>query len=166
MHILMIRRGVVMAAVTMALAMSLGAVALRAETPREIAGRIPTSVSEVIVGGQWSEADDTGFYRAVLIFRIVDGTSVADILVQWLTVDEPASNPEVVHSEVITSITGQKAETAFVALDFGDDDNEATRLLIGTYDPETEKDTTRFVRLGAPADFAFVKEPRTRDSGE
>jgi len=166
MHALMVRRGVVMIAMTVAMAMSLGADAVRAGTPREIAGQIPTNVSEVIVGGQWSDANDTGFYRAVLIFRIVDGTSVADILVQWLTVDEPAGQPQVVHSEVITSITGEKAETAFVALDFGDDENEATRLLVGTYDPETDKDSTRFVRLGMPGKFAFVKQPRTRDAGE
>lgn len=130
----------------------------KAQSPQEIAAGIPPSVAEVIVGGQWGEPDSGGSYRAVLIYRLIEDDPVADIIVQWITFGNPEAEPRVVHSEMILSIMGEPATTAFVAFDFGGQDtqNEATRLLIGSFDPEANKDETRFVKLGAPAEFEFV----------
>ncbi|MFP3921485.1 MAG: hypothetical protein ACLFPA_09905 [Dichotomicrobium sp.] len=125
----------------------------RAQTPEEIAGQIPLSVVDVIVGGHWGDTGTDGVYRAVLTYRMKDGEPVSDVLVQWITFGEDSGR--VVHSEKISSLTGEPATTAFIAFDFGEAD-EATRLLIGSYDPEDEKDNMRFVRLGDPAEFEFV----------
>jgi len=119
---------------------------------------VPLSVSEVIVGGQWGASDAGGVYRAILIYRIIDDMPVSDILVQWLELGE--DGPRIAHSETITSITGEQATTAFVAFDFGEEGaGEATRLLIGSFDPDANADETQFVRLGPPAEFEFVSPP-------
>jgi hypothetical protein len=130
----------------------------QAQTPQEIAAAMPPSVSEVIVGGQWGEADAGGSYRAVLIYRLIDDVPVADILVQWLSFENGEAEPRVVDTRMILSVTGEPATTAFVAFDFGEGDaqTEATRLLIGSFDPQANTDETRFVRLGAPGEFEFV----------
>lgn len=126
---------------------------LRAQPPQDIASQIPPSVSEVIVGGIWETGDSGGVYRAVLIYRVNDDAPVADIVVQWLRIGD--DGPSIAHTETITSIRGEPATTAFVAFDFGES-GETTRLLVGSYDPETDEDETQFVRLGGPAEFSFV----------
>ena len=140
----------------------------RAQSPQEIAAAIPTSVAEVVVGGQWGNADDGGSYRAVLIYRLIAEEPVADILVQWLAYDEGVAVPSVVHSEMIFSLKAEAATTAFVAFDFGEEsaEAEATRLLIGSYDPEANADETRFVKLGAPAEFEFVDARSGESTGQ
>lgn len=140
----------------------------QAQSPQEIAAGIPPSVAEVIVGGQWGEPDAGGSYRAVLIYRLIEDEPVADILVQWLSFENGEAEPRVVHSEMILSLTGEPATTAFVAFDFGEGDaqNEATRLLIGSFDPEANTDETRFVKLGAPAEFEFVDAKSGERTGQ
>lgn len=133
----------------------------RAQTPKHIAEQIPLSVSDVIVGGDWGSPESDGAYRAVLVYRVQSGTPVADVIVQWVAFAQNSGT--IVHAETITSLTGEPAKTAFIAFDFGDED-DATRLLIGSYDPETEKDNLRFVQLGEPAEFEFVSPPQN-DSG-
>jgi len=140
----------------------------QAQMPQEIAAGIPPSVAEVIVGGQWGEPDAGGSYRAVLIYRLIEDEPVADILVQWLTFENGEAEPRVVHSEMILSVMGERATTAFVAFDFGEQDtqNEATRLLIGSFDPQANTDETRFVKLGAPAEFEFVDAKSGERTGQ
>lgn len=132
------------------------AASAQAQPPKEIAEQIPLSVNEVIVGGEWGSPESDGAYRAVLISRNDDGTPAADVVLQWVAFGE--ENGRVVHSETVGSLTGEPAVTAFIAFDFGEND-EVTRLLIGSYDPETNEDDLRFVRLGAPGEFAFVSPP-------
>jgi len=130
-----------------------------AQSPQQIADEIPPSVSEVIVGGQWGDADDMGSYRAVVLYRMIQDIPTTDILVQWLAFAETGPGPRIVHSEKILTVEGEPAATTFVAFDFGagDAEVEATRLLIGSFDPEKNEDDMRFVRLGGPAEFTFVE---------
>lgn len=144
------------------------AVPAQAQTPQETAAKIPPSVAEVIVGGQWGEPDAGGSYRAVLLYRMIEEEPVADILVQWLAYEGAAPQPRIVHSEMILSIKGEPATTTFVAFDFGKEQlpEEATRLLIGSFDPEANTDEMRFVKLGAPAEFEFVDANSGEPAGQ
>jgi len=145
--------------------LSAGIRVANAQPAQDIANRVPLSVSEVIVGGQWGASDAGGVYRAILIYRIIDDMPVSDILVQWLELGE--DGPRIAHSETITSITGEQATTAFVAFDFGEEGaGEATRLLIGSFDPDANADETQFVRLGPPAEFEFVSPPPRQETGQ
>jgi len=140
--------------------------ALSNPSARDIASQVPPSISEVIVGGQWESKDASGAYRAVLVFRVIEAVSVADIVLQWLVFEDDESEIKIVHSETISTVRGEPAETAFVAFDFGKDDTEPTRLLIGSFDPQTQTDRTRFVRLGKPAEFEFVSQPGAKQPAQ
>jgi len=144
------------------------AVPATAQTPQEIAAAIPPSVTEVIVGGQWGEPESGGSYRAILIYRLIGDEPVADILVQWLAFEDGDAEARVVHSEMIFSVKGESANTAFIAFDFGEEnaESEATRLLIGSFDAQANADETRFVTLGAPAEFEFVDATSGEPTGQ
>lgn len=141
-------------------ALCAGSTLARAQTPKEIAGQIPLSVSDVIVGGNWGRAESDGAYRAVLVYRVQSGTPVADVIVQWVAFGENSGT--IAHAETITSLTGDRATTAFIAFDFGETE-PTTRLLIGSYNAETDKDNLRFVRLGEPGEFRFISPPESGD---
>ncbi len=142
--------------------------AARAQQAQDIAASIAPSVVEVIVGGQWSGANANGAYRAVLIYRIIDAEPVADIVVQWLAFAEGDQEAHVAHVETVLSITGEEANTTFVAFDFGapEAEPEATRLLIGWSDPDNDADETRFLKLGEPGAFEFVDARSDQPTGQ
>ena len=125
----------------------------------ELSSRIPMNVSEVITGGSWSTPEASGIYRAIVVYDLAPDRR-ADVVLQWLEIDDDATLPRLVASAPLQLPEGMDTSSIFVAFDIGNQDE--TMLMVGTYDFQSDQETLRFAKLGAPMAYEFV-DARVQD---
>jgi hypothetical protein len=116
-----------------------------AQDALKTAGQVPTDVSEVVSGGNWSEGDSNGVFRAVVVTNTEGQTSRARVIVQMLAFEKGGALPKVAKTIPVKEVEEKKLPNAFLAMDV-ENDNELT-LIITSYDAEKDQDTSMMVKL-------------------
>ena len=137
-----------------------------AQDAAKSAGQVPTDVSEVVSGGNWSEGDNSGVFRAVVVTTTVDQKSQARVVVQMLAFEKGNPLPKITKTISVKEVEEKKLPNAFLAMDV-ENDNELT-LIITSYDAEKDQDTSMMVKFDSVGKYEIVPpakdEPATSDT--
>lgn len=125
-----------------------------AQDAAKSAGQVPTDVSEVVSGGNWSEGDNSGVFRAVVVTTTADQTSQARVIVQMLAFEKGNPLPKIAKTIAIKEVEEKKLPNAFLAMDV-ENDNELT-LIITSYDAEKDQDTSMMVKFDSVGKYEIV----------
>ena len=85
----------------------------------EAAERIPASVHSAMSGGYWTQGQDEGFFRAVVIAGGVEHV-VHRFYIQWLKVDEKTQGYELVRTVNVKELNLEHGYVLEVKTSFGD----------------------------------------------
>jgi hypothetical protein len=140
---------------------------LAQDAPKSIA-QVPTDVSEIVSGGNWSEGESSGVFRA-LVVTTTDGTSSqARVTVQMLAFEKGNPLPKVAKTIPIKEVEDKKLPNAFLSMDV-ENDNELT-LIITSYDAERDQDTSMMVKFDSAGKYEIVpakeEQPADTTAGE
>lgn len=136
-----------------ALAMGLSIPAI-AQDALKAAGQVPTDVSEVVSGGNWSEGESNGVFRAIVITNTEGQASRARVIVQMLSFEKGSALPKVAKTIPVKEVEEKKLPNAFLAMDV-ENDNELT-LIITSYDAEKDQDTSMMVKFDSAGKYEIV----------
>jgi hypothetical protein len=125
-----------------------------AQDALKTAGQVPTDVSEVVSGGNWSEGDSNGVFRAVVVTNTEGQTSRARVIVQMLAFEKGGALPKVAKTIPVKEVEEKKLPNAFLAMDV-ENDNELT-LIITSYDAEKDQDTSMMVKFDSAGKYEIV----------
>jgi len=149
------------------LALSLAAaVPATAQDALKSAAAVPTDVSEVVSGGNWSEGDNSGVFRAIVVTNTDGQSSQARVVVQMLAFEKANPLPKVAKTIVVKEVEEKKLPNAFLAMDV-ENDNELT-LIITSYDAEKDQDTSMQVKFDSAGKYQVLppakEEPANDDT--
>ena len=153
----------------MLLALGLSAAPLLAQDAKpdvlKSVAQVPTDVSEVVSGGNWSEGENSGVFRAIVVTNTNGGTSQARVTVQMLAFEKSSPLPKVAKTIPIKEVEEKKLPNAFLAMNV-ENDNELT-LIITSYDAEKDQDTSMQVKFDSAGKYEVLppaKEEPANDS--
>lgn len=130
------------------------------------AGAVPTDISEVVSGGNWSEGENSGVFRAMVVTNTDGQVSQARVVVQMLAFQKGGAAPRIAKTITVKEIEDKKLPNAFLAMDV-ENDNELT-LIITSYDAEKDQDTSMMVKFDSAGNYqvlpAAKEEPATDDT--
>lgn len=129
-----------------------------AQDALKAAAAVPPEVSEVVSGGNWSEGEQSGVYRAVVVTTSSGQTSQARVVVQMLSFEKGNPTPKVAKTVPIKEVEERKLPNAFLAMDV-ENDNELT-LIITSYDAEKDQDTSMLVKFDGAGKYEIVPTPK------
>lgn len=143
------------ASIALALAYAMPAAA---QDAAKSAGAVPTDVSEIVSGGNWSEGETSGVFRAVVVTSSTGQSSQARVIVQMLAFEKANPLPKIVKSIPVKEVEDKKLPNAFLAMDV-ENDNELT-LIITSYDAEKDQDTSMLVKFDGTGKYEIVTAPK------
>jgi hypothetical protein len=130
------------------------------------AASVPTDVSEIVSGGNWSEGESSGVFRAIVVTNTDGQSSQARVVVQMLAFEKGGALPKVAKTIVVKEIEEKKLPNAFLAMDV-ENDNELT-LIITSYDAEKDQDTSMMVKFDSSGKYEVLppakEEPASDDT--
>lgn len=129
-----------------------------AQDAASVAGTVPTEVTEVVSGGNWSQGETTGTFRAIAVTKQNGDATQANVIVQMLSTEKGATGPKVVKSVVVKEVTEKKLSNAFLAMDV-ENDNELT-LIITSYDSDKDQDASLLVKFDNTGKYQIVTAPK------
>jgi hypothetical protein len=115
---------------------------------------VPTDVSEIVSGGNWSEGDSNGVFRALVITNTDGKASQARVVVQMLAFEKANPWPKVAKTIPIKEVEDRKLPNAFLAMDV-ENDNELT-LIITSYDAEKDQDTSMMIKFDGTGKYEVM----------
>jgi hypothetical protein len=136
--------------------------AVAAKTAEEIALAVPHEVPEVHTGGSWTDGKAQGVYRAIVVLGGVDQTT--RVFVQWLAVKPDSPSSEILKMTEITEVAEKKLPNAFVTLE-AEKEGEVL-IVVASFDPSTNKDSTLAFKASAPGTYAVTKVPEAPPVGQ
>jgi hypothetical protein len=119
---------------------------------------VPTEITEVVSGGNWSQGDVTGTFRAIAVTKQNGDATQASVVVQMLSTDKGSPAPKVVKSIPVKEVTERKLSNAFLAMDV-ENDNELT-LIITSYDSDKDQDASLLVKFDSTGKYEIVTAPK------
>jgi hypothetical protein len=125
-----------------------------AQDAAKAAAQVPTDVSEVVSGGNWSEGDNSGVFRAVVVTTTDGQASQARVIVQMLAFEKGNPLPKIAKTIPVKEVEEKKLPNAFLAMDV-ENDNELT-LIITSYDAEKDQDTSMMVKFDSAGKYQIV----------
>ncbi len=132
------------------------------------AAAVPADVSEIVSGGNWTEGERSGVFRAIVVTSTDGQTSQARIVVQMLAFEKANPVPKVTKTITIKEVEEKKLPNAFLAMDV-ENDNELT-LIITSYEAEKDQDTSMMVKFDATGKYEVMPvakdEPATGGNAE
>lgn len=148
------------------LAFATGAAALPAfaQDALKTVAAVPTDVSEIVSGGNWTEGDSSGVFRALVVTTSDGQASQARVVVQMLAFEKGSPAPKVAKSVVVKEVEDKKLPNAFLAMDV-ENDNELT-LIITSYDAEKDQDTSMMVKFDSAGKYQVLPQPKEEQGGE
>jgi hypothetical protein len=135
-----------------------GAGFAQAEEAAAVADKVPTEITEVVSGGNWSQGETTGTFRAIAVTKQNGDATQANVIVQMLSSDKGSSVQKVVKSVAVKEVTERKLANAFLAMDV-ENDNELT-LIITSYDSEKDQDASLLVKFDNTGKYEIVTAPK------
>jgi hypothetical protein len=141
--------------VSLALALAIGLCGPAiAQDAVKSAGQVPTDVSEVVSGGNWSEGETNGVFRAIVVTNTDGQSSQARVFVQMLSFEKGGALPKIAKTITVKEVEEKKLPNAFLAMDV-ENDNELT-LIITSYDAEKDQDTSMMVKFDGAGKYEIV----------
>jgi hypothetical protein len=125
-----------------------------AQDAAKAAAQVPTDVSEVVSGGNWSEGDNSGVFRAVVVTNTDGQASQARVIVQMLAFEKGNPLPKIAKTIPVKEVEEKNLPNAFLAMDV-ENDNELT-LIITSYDAEKDQDTSMMVKFDSSGKYQIV----------
>jgi hypothetical protein len=125
-----------------------------AQDAAKAAAQVPTDVSEVVSGGNWSEGDNSGVFRAVVVTNTDGQVSQARVIVQMLAFEKGNPLPKIAKTIPVKEVEEKKLPNAFLAMDV-ENDNELT-LIITSYEAEKDQDTSMMVKFDSTGKYQIV----------
>jgi hypothetical protein len=135
-----------------------------AEDAPAVAAAVPIEVTEVVSGGNWTEGETTGVFRAITVTKHNGETVQAHVIVQMLEADKSGNVLKVAKTISVKEVEEKKLTNAFLAMDV-ENDNELT-LVITSYDSEKDQDTSLLVKFDATGKYAIVTAPKEEEATE
>jgi hypothetical protein len=135
-----------------------------AQDAMKSAAQVPTDVSEVVSGGNWSEGDNSGVFRAIVVTSTEGQSSQAHVVVQMLAFEKGNPLPKIAKSIPVKEVEDKKLPNAFLAMDV-ENDNELT-LIITSYDAENDQDTSMMVKFDSSGKYEVVPAPKDEPASE
>ncbi len=151
-------------AVILTLGLGLSGAPAFAQDPLKSASAVPTDVSEIVSGGNWSEGDNSGVFRAIVVTTTSGDTSQARVVVQMLSFEKSSPAPKITKSIAIKELDEKKLPNAFLAMDV-ENDNEMT-LIITSYDAEKDQDTSMMVKFDSTGKYEILPPPKEEPAEE
>ena len=149
-----------------ALALALAASPSLAQDAMKSAAQVPTDITEIVSGGNWSEGEASGVFRAVVVTSTEGQASQARVIVQMLTFEKGNPLPKIAKTITVKEVEERKLPNAFLAMDV-ENDNELT-LIITSYEAEKDQDTSLMVKFDATGKYVIAppaKEEPAADPG-
>ncbi len=136
-----------------------------AQDPAAIAAALPGEVSEVVTGGSWTDGDQKGVYRAMVI--LPGGGAPAGVFVQLISLPDETAVPKVAKSIALKEVADGQFSNAFLAMD-AETENEMT-LIVTAFGSGKEQDigiNFKFDNKGAYEVVPAATDPADAGSGE
>ena len=137
-----------------ALALALSAAPSFAQDVAKSASAVPTDVTEIVSGGNWSQGETSGVFRAVVVTTTDGQASQARVIVQMLALEKGNPLPKIAKTIPIKEVEENKLPNAFLAMDV-ENDNELT-LIITSYEAEKDQDTSMMVKFDSTGKYEIV----------
>lgn len=135
-----------------------------AEDVAAVAAALPIEVTEVVSGGNWTEGDASGVFRAITVTKPDGETAQAHVIVQMLETDKTGNVLKVAKTISVKEVEEKKLTNASLAMDV-ENDNELT-LIINSYDSEKDQDTSLLMKFDAKGKYAAVTAPKEEEAPE
>lgn len=139
-------------------ALTAGAPAVSAQDALGVAANVPAEISEVISGGNWSQGDTTGIFRAIAVTKQNGDNTHANVIVQMLAFDKAAPAPKVVKTIFVKEVADKKFPNAFLAMNV-ENDNELT-LIVTSYDQDSDQQTVLQLHFDGTGKYEVVATPK------
>ena len=141
-----------------------GTLHVYAEEAPAVAAAVPIEVTEVESGGNWTEGETTGVFRAITVTKHNGETVRAHVIVQMLETDKSGNVLKIAKTVSVKEVEEKKLSNAFLTMDV-ENDNELT-LVINSYDSEKDQDTSLLVKFDAKGNYAIVTAPKEEGTTE
>jgi hypothetical protein len=135
-----------------------GVPAAHAQDALSIAAKVPAEVTEVVSGGNWSQGDLSGVFRAITVTRQNGDSTLANVIVQMLAFDKANPVPKVTKTIFVKEVADKKLANAFLAMNV-ENDNELT-LIITSYDQEKDQETALQLNFDSTGKYEVVTAPK------
>jgi hypothetical protein len=135
-----------------------------AEDASAVAAAVPNEVTEVVSGGNWTEGDASGVFRAITVTKSNGETVQAHVIVQMLETDKTGNVLKVAKTIPVKEVEEKKFTNASLAMDV-ENDNELT-LIISSYESEKDQDTSLLMKFDAKGKYAEVAAPKEEEAPE
>jgi hypothetical protein len=151
-------------AIVLTFGLSAAALPAVAQEALKSVAAVPTDISEIVSGGSWSEGDNSGVFRALVVTTSDGQASQARVVVQMLAFEKASPAPKVVKTIAIKEVEEKKLPNAFLAMDV-ENDNELT-LIITSYDAEKDQDTSMMVKFDSTGKYQIMPQPKDEQGGQ
>ncbi len=118
---------------------------------------VPANVTEVTTGGAWTNGDQTGAFRAIVVTGGETGPEVS-VYVQLLTFAKTGAVASVLKTTPIKEVTDRKLQNAFINFD-AEAENKAT-LIITSYDAAKDADNSIYAEITADGAYKIIEAPK------
>ncbi len=123
---------------------------------------VPANVTEVTTGGAWTNGDQTGAFRAIVVTGGESGPQVS-VYVQLLAFAKTGAVASVLKTTPIKEVTDRKLQNAFVNFD-AEAENKAT-LIITSYDAAKDTDNSIYAEVTADGAYKVIEPPKEEAAG-
>ncbi len=147
------------------LALGLSLSAAQAQEPEKLALAVPPEVSEIATAGTWSEGEQTGVFRAVILTTPANTTTQAHLVVQLLSLSDDGTEAKVAKTVYVKKISDRNLPNAFLAVEEDSTENEITWRLT-SYDATSDTDTGVLVTVNAKGEAQVKDAPEAEDPAE
>jgi mevalonate kinase len=136
----------------------------------DLVSALPAQIPEILTGGNWSNGDIGGVYRAVVVLSKADGRKTtpvntppaaerkAEVFIQWIAYENGKATAKIVKTVSIKEFNEKQLRHAFLAMDTLKD-NEMT-LLVTSYDETADKDISVSVKATVPGKYEPARTTR------
>ncbi|MEJ2124547.1 MAG: hypothetical protein P8Y67_13005 [Alphaproteobacteria bacterium] len=135
-----------------------------AEDVSAVAASLPIEVTEVVSGGNWTQGENTGVFRAITITKHGGEVTQAYVRVQMLATDKAGNVLKVAKTIPVKEVEEKKLANAFLSMDV-ENDNELN-LIITSYDSEKDQDISLLAKFDATGKYSIVTPPEEETPAE
>ncbi|MDX2265230.1 MAG: hypothetical protein NW215_09695 [Hyphomicrobiales bacterium] len=129
-----------------------------AQDAASIVQSIPGAVTEVTTGGAWTNAGQTGAFRAIVVTGAPGAEAPVTVHLQLVAFSGGGADATVLKTTPIKEVTERKLQNAFVNFD-ADAENKAT-LIITSYDAVKDTDNSLYIEVNADGAYKLTEAPK------
>lgn len=131
--------------------------AAAAQDASAIVQSIPGNVTEVTTGGAWTNGDQTGAFRAIVVTG-GDAEPQVSVHVQLVSFAKTGAAASILKTTSIREVTDRKLQNAFINFD-AESENKAT-LIITSYDATKDVDNSIYAEVTSDGLYKVIEPPK------